>query len=390
MSEFFPPRVVALPPEVERLARGARFVGMAGTAALVAGWLRDPAQFHRSYLLGVVFWSGLATGCLALLMVQHLTGGAWGLVIRRVLESATRTLPLMALLFVPIAFGLPHVYVWARPETAGALQHRQVYLNGPFFLGRTGLYFAAWMLLAYFLNRWSREEDDWRPPPSDRRFRLLSAPGLVVYGLTTTFAGIDWVMSLDPYWGSTIFGVLIMGGQGLSALAFAVVALYLVRHAAPLASRLHPQHFHDLGNLLLAFVLLWTYFAFSQFLIVWSGNLPEEITWYVRRRAGGWPWVAALIALAHFAVPFLLLLVRTTKRHAARLAAVATLLLGMRMVDTFYLIVPEFHPEGVRVHWMDFAALSGLGGWWLTAFARQLAARPLLPRRVTEVGEADA
>lgn len=391
MSAFT--RVVELPAALERASRAAAGIAALGTLALLVGWLRDPTQFYRSYLLGAIFWTGLATGCLALLMVQHLTGGAWGLVIRRVLEAAARTLPVVALLFSPLATGLPHVYLWARPDAVAAdasLRFKPLYLNAPFFLGRATFYFGAWIVLALVLTRWSQEEDERVPPPTDRRFRLLSAPGLLVYGVTTTFAAVDWVMSLDPHWGSTIFGVLIMGGQGLAALAFATAMLYLLRATPPLDRIVRVQHFHDLGNLLLAFVMLWTYLAFSQFLIIWSGNLPEEIPWYLDRMRGGWPWVAALLAAAHFAAPFLLLLMRATKRQPARLAAVAAWLLLMRMVDTFYLVAPTFHPEGVQIHWMDVAAPLALGSWWLLAFLRYLAARPLVPRPILEVRSSHA
>jgi hypothetical protein len=375
-------------PAIARFERRALLVGVAGLALCAVGALVSPAQFFRSYLFGYVFWIGIALGCLAIVMLHHLSGGAWGLVIRRPLESATRTLPLLALLFVPIAVGIPSLYAWAGPEAASdaVLQHKRPYLNVGFFLARAVLYFIAWNAVAYILNRWSLEQDA-GPGAADpaqqyareRRFRLVSAPGLVVYGLTVTFASIDWVMSLDPHWASTMFGVLFMGGQVLSALAFTIAVLFLLASHEPMASVVSPEHFHDLGKLLLAFVMLWAYFSFSQFLIVWSGNLPEEIPWYLHRLRGGWQWIGIVLIVFHFVLPFLLLLSRDTKRNARTLAAIAGAVVVVRLVDLFWLIAPSFHAERLAVHWLDVAAPAGLGGLWIWFYLRQLRARALLP-----------
>jgi hypothetical protein len=320
-------------------------------------------------------------GSLAIVMVPHLSGGAWGLVIRRVLESATRTMPLVALLFVPLLFGLASLYPWARPDVVAAdvaLQRKQAYLNVPFFIARTAIYFALWGGIAFFLNRWSLEQDR-RGTVSDRRFRLLSAPGLLIYGLTVTFMSVDWVMSLDPHWFSTIFGVLFMGGQALSAMAFAIAVLLVLAAYPPLSEIVAPSHFHDLGKLLLAFVMLWAYFAFSQFLIIWSGNLPEEIPWYIHRLHGGWRWVALLIVVGHFVLPFVLLLSRDLKRTGRTLAAVAGLVIVMRLVDLFWMIAPVSREGEFGLHWLDLAAPLGVGGLWLAFYIRQLGSRALLP-----------
>ena len=375
----------ALTDRIDRIGRTAAGAGVVGLVAGGAGAIFMPAAFFRAYLLGFVFLTGLSLGSLAIVMLHHLTGGTWGLVTRRVLEAATRTLPLLALMFVPLVFGLSHLYVWARPEVVqgdAVLQHKQPYLNVPFFLARAAIYFAVWNAVAFLLNRWSREQDDDGATATldgVRRFRVLSAPGLVAYGLTVTFASVDWVMSLDPHWYSTIFGVIVMGGQALSALAFAVAVLFLLREHEPLRGVVQPAHLHDLGKLLLAFVMLWAYFSFSQFLIVWSGNLPEEIPWYLERLHGGWGWVSAFILLAHFVLPFLLLLSRDLKRHAGTLAAIALALIVMRFVDLFWMIAPSLPPAPLWQRWMDVAVPVGLGGVWLAVFARQLAARPVLP-----------
>ena len=226
---------------------------------------------------------GATLGCLALGMVHQLSGGAWGVLIRRPIGAASRVMPIMTALFLPIALSVRSLYSWADPQNVARdeiLQHKHLYLNVPFFLGRAAFYFLVWNALVYFLNRWSLEQDETADPDLARRMQTLSAGGLLAYGLTITFASFDWLMSLDPHWYSTIFGVLVMGGQGLTALAVLTIVLVWLSRRPPLQSVVQPAHFHDLGNLMLAFTMLWAYFSFSQYLIIWSGNLPHEIEWY--------------------------------------------------------------------------------------------------------------
>jgi hypothetical protein len=341
-----------------------------------------PAQFFHAWLISYMLVAGITLGSLALVMLQHLSGGAWGLVIRRVLESATRTLPLVALLFLPLLLGLQRLYAWARPAEVAheeLLLHKRPYLNVPFFLTRALIYFAVWLALAYFLNKWSREQDAQHDPTLARRFQLLSSGGLVAYAITMTFAAIDWVMSLEPEWFSTMFGLLMIGGQALSALAFVIAVVVLLARFEPLTRVLTPSHLHDLGKLMLAFVMLWAYLSFSQFLIIWSGNLPEETPWYIRRLNGGWQYIGLALVVLHFVLPFFLLLSRDLKRHGRRLALVALLVIVMRFVDLFWLIAPAQRTGHLALHWLDVAALIGIGGVWLGAFAWQLQKRPLLP-----------
>jgi len=377
------------PPEVNRLQQRALVVGVVGLALLAVGAFVSLDQFFRSYLVGFIFWTGVTLGCLAIVMLQHLTGGAWGMVIRRPLEAATRTLPLLLVLFLPLAVGVSRIYIWAShnvpegdKELRHALEHKRAYLNLPFFFGRAVFYFAVWLGLAYFLNKWSREQDETGDPGLTGKLQDLSGPGLILYGLTVTFAAVDWVMSLDPTWFSTIFGILLMGGQALSAMAFVITIAVLLARYEPMSHVFTRAHFHDLGKLLLAFVMLWAYFSFSQFLIIWSGNLPEEIPWYLRRFNSGWRVVGLLLVLFHFMLPFVLLLSRDLKRNARLIALTAMVIIVMRFVDVLWLIAPEFHGrQGFSFHWMDLAAPVGLGGIWLWYFAGQLKARPLLPIR---------
>ena len=371
-----------LQPSWDRLQQRVLIVGGGGIVLCGVGAVLNPTQFFRSYLLAYLFWFGIPLGCLAVLMLHHLVGGAWGAVIRRVLESGTRTLPLLALLFVPLLFGLHDLYSWARPETVAAdalLQRKRPYLNVPFFVLRSACYFVVWFTMSYLLNRWSRLQDQTAADPFERRMRLLSGPGLVLYVLTATFASVDWMMSLEPRWFSTIYGILVIVGQLLATLAFAVVVTALLGDAPPLSAVVSPAHFHDLGNLLLAFVMIWAYMAISQFLIIWAGNLPEEITWYLHRTKGGWEWIALGLILFYFALPFLLLLSRGIKQRAQLLVWVATAILVMRVADVFWLVVPAFQPAVISIHWMDITALIGIGGLWVAAFVWQLKGRPLLP-----------
>ena len=324
-------------------------------------------------------------------MVYHLTGGAWGAVIRRVLEAATRTLPLLAMAALPLAFGLGHLYVWTDTAAVMAdpvLAKKVAYLNVPFFLARAALYFVIWTGLALFLNRWSREQDRTGDPACEDRMRKLSGGGILLWGLATTFAAFDWIMSLDPHWFSTIFGILVAGGQGLSTLAFAIAAQYVLARRKLVGDIYRPSYLNDLGNLLFAFVMLWAYFSFSQFLIIWSANLPEEIPWYLHRLVGGWQWVAGFLALFHFFVPFFILLSRRAKRRLAALAGIAAFILAVRLVDVFYLVAPEFNKTALSIHWMDVASFVGLGGLWLAAFGWQLGSWPLLPLHDRELESA--
>jgi hypothetical protein len=385
------PGAYAAPAGLAVLRRGAFAVGAAAAAACLAGAWLDRGQFFRSYLVAVLYWLSIAVGCSAIGMLHHLTRGGWGLMIRRVLEAASGTLPLVALFFAPLLFGLGDLYRWARPDEVRAdahLRHQAIYLNEPFFIVRAALYFAIWCGFAWVLGRLSARQDQGRDPGLARRMQIIAAPGLVLYCLTATFASIDWLMSLDSRWYSTIYGVYFVGGHAIAGMSFAVlVALYLSARGS-MSKAFRPIHFHDYGKLLLTFVVLWAYFAVSQLIIIWSGNLAEEITWYRGRLLGGWSGVSLALVALHFALPFLLLLSREGKRNAGRLSAVAILLLVMRWVDLHWLAAPAFSPERPAFHWLDAATAIALGGLWIGAFAGRLGRRPLLP--VGDPGLAEA
>jgi hypothetical protein len=443
----------------KRLSQQAPRIGAACLVACAVGAWVSPGAFLRSYLVAYCYWLGITLGSLAIVMIQHLTGGGWGLLIRRILEAATRTLPVLTLLFVPLGAslfwptiqpgasrevdeasspnptreqpgtpraaeltnrreagedGIPtaarllapsaspsllaaatipsgsvtpaRLYPWTEPtaDTDPVLRHKRLYLNEPAFLGRAVVYFALWGVLVYPLNRWSRRQEDTGDPRWSARMRLLSGPGLVLYGLSITFAAIDWVMSLQPHWFSTIFAVIFAMAQALAAMSFAIAVLSILAAQPPLAALITPARLRDLGNLLLMFVMLWTYTAFAQFLLTWAGNLPAEIVWYVPRTRGGWQWLAAGLLLCQFALPFLFLLFRNVKDQLRHLVWVARLILVTCFLNLFWQIVPAFPPGELWGHGLDFLAavlaLAGIGGIWMGWFLRQLNCLPLVAR----------
>ncbi|MFZ0311936.1 MAG: hypothetical protein WAL85_04430 [Candidatus Korobacteraceae bacterium] len=371
-----------VPAQAAKWQYRAKTAGIIGVVLCVVGAVTSLDQFLRGYLIAYMFWLGLSLGCLGLLMVQFLSGGFWGLSIRRVLEASSKCLPLMFVLFLPILFGRNHLYQWMNDPSL--TEHNSWYLHTGGFGGwyaRWIIYFVIWIGLAYVLNK----RGDALDSPPDRgalpHFQGLSGLGLVLYSLTISFAAVDWVMSLDPHWGSTIYGLIFLAGQGLSALAFSVIMLTLLTRYSPYREIIKPTQFHDLGKLMLAFVMLFAYFSFSQWLIIWAGNLPEEIGWYLNRIRGGWGVVALIIILFHFALPFALLLSRERKRAGRRLIGIAVFLMFMRVVDIYWYVVPNFAHERGHFYlsiWYVLVPL-GVGGVWLTYFFYNFRQRPLLP-----------
>ncbi len=374
------------PPVVKTIQQRSLIIGVVfAVIAALGAWLR-PDEFFRAYLLAFMAWLGVTLGSMAILMLRHLTKGAWGMVIRRILGAAMRCVPLMAALFIPLLFGIRRLYIWARPLDAIGDKHlrehlqeiTKTYLTVNGFIIRAAIYFAIWCALSFFLTKWSAEQD--HPPMRDNsaRFKALSGPGLILYGFTITFAVIDWIMSIDPSWISTIFGLSFLIGQVLSALCFAVVVERILFRYKPMSELLKPAQVHDHGNFMLAFIMVWAYFAFSQWLIIWAGNLPEEITWYMRRLHGGWGYVGLFLVLFHFAVPFVMLISRPFKRDITRLVWLAVWLLLMRYVDLFWVIEPNFSTT-FNVTWLDVVVPIAMGGLWLAYFFRNLSAVPLVP-----------
>lgn len=369
-------------PQLSRIQRLALVVGVVGAVISVIGALISPAQFFYSYLFGYLFWVSLGLGCFGIMMLHHLVGGTWSFVIRRFLESGAMTLLLMAVLFIPIIFGMRQLYLWARPEEVAEvalLQHKAPYLNVPFFVGRAVLYFVIWVGLAYLFNRWSAEQDRTGDPRLVGRMRAFSALGIILFVLTVTFAAYDWMMSLQPEWFSSIYGVIFIAGQAMVTIAFSIILARWLANREPLSHWLSVPVFNDLGNFLMAFIAFWAYVSFSQYLIIYQANLPETVTWYIIRSQGGWQWVTLILIFFHFALPFAVLLARRIKRNERILTAVAIFMMVMHAVDIFWLVMPSLYGEGFYIHWLDFAMLIGIGGFWLAFFIWQLQRKPLLP-----------
>jgi hypothetical protein len=374
---------VPVTPLVDR--RRLRLCLVAGIlcfAICVVGAFFSPVQFFRAYLAAYVLFMGLAPGCMVILMIYHLTGGAWGFLTRRILEAGMRTLPLAAVLFIPVGCGVGYLYPWARPELVAAdkkLQHQHIYLNVPFFWARAVLFFAAWMAMAYLLTRWSDAEDRGTDPEAARKSRRLSGVGLVVYGISLHFASIDWIMSLQPTFHSTIFGPLVAAGQLVSAQALVVIVLAWLVWRPPLVDVVSAETLNDVGNLLLAFLVIWAYMVWFQFMLVWIANLKVDVIWYLPRGRDGWQWVAWSLFVLHFALPFVVLLFRFIKQTPRYLATVAGTVLFMQLVFDYYQVVPAFPGTTIGEHWMDFLTPIAVGGLLLANFLWELGRKPLLP-----------
>lgn len=366
---------------LNRLQMLALIVGGVGLVLLVVGWFLNPAQFFPAYLVGYILWVQVALGCMAILMIYNMTGGGWGYVTQRILRAGMLTLPLLAVLTLPILLGLPVLYEWARPDVVAhdeLLQHKALYLNVPFFIARMVIYFVVWLGLAFLLNRWLLQLDQSFDLDTSRRLRGISGLGLGAFGLTVTFASIDWMMSIEPHWFSTIYGFMFATGAVAAAFAFAIIALNWLMKRTTLAEVVARLNVNDLGNFLLAGVMLWAYMTLSQYLIIWSGNLAEETPWIFRRTTGGWQVVGLLLTIFHFFAPFLVLLSRTVKRRISWLVGVAGLVLFMRWFDLYWLIIPAYH-ENFYLDWLLIVAPIAIGGLWLAVFVWQLKKKSLLP-----------
>jgi len=370
-----------------RLTGSAAAVAAAGLGLTAAGALADPRQALASYLVAFVYWLGIALGALILLSALHASKARWPVVLRRFLETIPQTLPLFAVLFVPIALGLRHVFLWVEPgaltgELARVVAHKRPYLNVPFFLARAAVYFVVWIGVASLLRRWSVRQDLAGGHALTLAQRRLSAASLPFLALTLSFAAFDWMMSIDPRFYSTIFGVYWFAGSFLGAFAVLVIAAAATR-ASPdhFGRHLNADHVHSLGKFLLAFTAFWAYIAFSQFMLIWIANVPEEVPWYIVRTGSPWGRVGIFLALGHFALPFFVLLSRALKRDARRLALVAGWLLLVHWVDLHWVIMPHVHEAGPAVSWLDLTAFVGVGAAFLAALVWRMRGAATVPVR---------
>jgi hypothetical protein len=367
----------------------ALLVGVVASALSLVGAFLDHPQFFHSYLFAWLFWSGISFGSIVVLTMQFLTGGLWGLALRNLALAALATVPLVGLLFLPVLFGMREIYSWANGALGetGAYHHKAQWLNIPFFTARSIFYLALLVTIALLLRRWSLAQSNAKIVPT--RIRTLSATGLIAYVLCMNFASVDWAMSLDPQWYSTIFVIIFVTGHFLGALAFLTALLAWEARDQSLGDAIPAKVFNDLGSMLLAFVIFWTYVAFSQYLIIWSGNLPKEIDWYLQRSQGGWKWFAVALLTVQFLLPFALLLSRAAKRNKQRLFVICVVILLANILANFWLVAPSFHPTGIHVHWLDATVWLALGGFWCALFLRFVERRPWLPRELLEESDHD-
>ncbi|MBL8858413.1 MAG: hypothetical protein JNL28_07920 [Planctomycetes bacterium] len=389
--------------KLDGMQRLALFVGVAGLIGLVIGFTQNPHQFFQSYLFAFFIPLGFALGSLGMTMINYLTGGFWGLGARRIFQAGIRTIPFMVLLFLPLAYAMlthPEAAAggdghgagswWLYPGTDHAFAEanrkvfspeKELWLSGPFMVGRAAFYFLSWIITGFWILKNAKKYDETGDAKADGMTRLISGPGFLFFFLTMTFAAFDWAMSVQPLWFSTMYGVIFIVGQGLSTLAFAIIFLSRVKHLEPFKHFAKPNLFADLATLMFATVMLWAYTSFSQFLIIWSANLKEEAPWYVLRTSHGWQAIAIGLLVLHFALPFFLLLMRRIKKDASFVPFVAALLIVMRFVDVYWQVAPPFQPDGLSVHWLDFAAPVALTGIWVWYFIGRLKAHPLTSPR---------
>lgn len=373
------------PESLTKIQRWSALLVVAVGALCLFGLFVDSAQFYKSYLLAYVFWVDLSVGFLGLTLLHQMAGGRWGNTVQRLFEAGTNTLPLMALAFIPIALNLDKIYPWAAQGASAVdplLQHKAIYLNPTAFISRTILYFALWMGAAWVMNRWWRRRDQGGTGPSLRLEQGFGGLGLVVFVLTASFASFDWVMTLEPDWYSSIYGLIFVCGEALAALTFTIVVLSrLVGGDLKTDSEVkgvegYSRPIADLRNLTVAFVILWAYMQFSQFIITWSGNTDEEISWVLHRGTAGWQAVTLTLIVLHFFAPLLLLISPVIKRSFKALAGLAGIIFLMRWVETFWMAMPSYYTRGLTIHWLDVALSVAVGGLWVGWYVTVLRRAP--------------
>jgi hypothetical protein len=383
-----------LGPQAASVERISGVVGGLGLLLCVAGFFANRAQFFQSYLFAFVYWTGFTLGGLCVLLMAHTVGGKWGATSRRFLEAQMRTLPLMLLFLVVLLVGMKDIYPWTHANLVANnhyLQHKQPYMNVPFFLVRIVIYFAIWLFWGLRVNKMADDQDRTGDPTLSERMRAFSAPGLLIFSMTATFAVIDWVLSTDTQYFSTVYGAMILIGDILQTFALTIIVMILVSRGDRFGGRINAPILHDLGKLMFAFVIFWAYLSASQLIITWPANLPQEAVWYLDRTNGFWKVLAAAVALSMFVIPFLALLSQGLKKDPRRLIWAAAWILVARLIDIFWIVEPPFRnaststplatSSGFTVYWTDAAAFIGVGGIWLYAFLGQLRRRPLLPLR---------
>jgi hypothetical protein len=366
-----------------KLGMLALVVGIIGLIASAAGYFVDSKQFFFSYLTAFVFWLTLGLGGLFFVMLHHLVDAKWSVVLRRIAENLMRVTPIMVVFFIPLTLGLHELFHWTHADAVAAdpiLQSKEPYLNIPFFGIRAAVYFAVWLWLCIDLYRLSiRQDREGHTEGLTKKFRRLSAPGMLLFAVTVTFASFDWMMSLDAHWFSTIFGAYVFSGLFLGTLAMMTLIVMFLRANGQLTSVITEEHYHDLGKLMFAFLIFWAYMAFSQYFLYWYANIPEETIWYKHRWEGGWQVVSLIIVFGHFVIPFFLMLTRAAKRSAKMLTFLGIWFLVVHFVDIHWIVLPNLHKHGAHLSWMDFTTLVGIGGVFIWYLHRMFVSNKVVP-----------
>jgi hypothetical protein len=391
-SHALRPEQVTIPPghswnRIPMIAGGVAVLGIAGCAILGIG---NPKQFYFSWLVSFLFFTSLALGALFFVLIQYAAQGGWGVVLRRIGETVFMTIPLMAILFVPVLFGMHDLFEWTHHEAVESdalLQWKSPYLNVPFFLIRAGLFFVIWSFIALVYYRGSGSQDTTGDPGVSARLRKFAGPGIIVLALTQSFAAIDWIMSLTPHWYSTMFGVYFFAGSFVGFIALLSILAVASRGAGLLDTVISVEHLQDVGKLLFAFTAFWAYIAFSQFFLIWYANLPEETIWFKARMEGSWQTVSILLMAGHFASPFFYLMGRAVKRRGATLALGGAWLLTMHFIDIYWQVMPTLHPEGFSPSILDVAAFLAVGGSFVAVGGWLLRRQALVPLRDPRLAE---
>jgi hypothetical protein len=364
------------------VGRIALTVGIVGLALAAIGLFTDREHFFFAYLTAFTFWVTIALGALFFTMLHHLTGAMWSVVVRRIVESLMAPLPWLFLLFIPILFGLHEIYHWSHADLVASdalLQKKAGYLNPTFFGIRAVIYFVVWSGLAHLLYKTSISQDSGHREEHTKRMRAISAPGMIVFAITTTLAGFDWLMSLDPHWYSTIFGVYFFAGGLWTVLAVITLVAILLRQQGILRDQITVEHYHDLGKLMFAFTIFWTYIGFSQYFLQWYANIPEETTWYLARWVGSWKAVSMVILFGHFVIPFTVMIFRAVKRSVPALRILTIYFLVMHWVDHYWMALPTLYKNGAHFSWIEIATTIGIGGIFVWAFWSKFTRQPIIP-----------
>ncbi len=370
-------------PEENKIATAFFGAGFAGIALSLIGLFVNTEQFFFSYLTSFAFIASLVLGALFFVMLQHITRSGWSVVLRRIPETISLQLVWLGLLFIPILFGMEFLYEWIRPERIAAdelIQHKQPYLNMPFFVIRNVLYFSVWAFLGYKLYRNSVTMDRQASDAIDRQQRVISAPGILLFAFTVAFASFDWLMSMDSGWFSTMFGVYYFAMSFQAVLAVVIALVVYLLHKGLLTNTINQSHLHDLGALLFGFTVFYAYIAFSQFMLIYYANFPKEILWFYYRFEGNWIFLAYLFLIGRFVLPFILLLGKKAKSNHKVLFGVSLWIILLQFLEMHWIVMPILHQESISIHWLDLTLLLAFVGVSAGFFFRQFARHSMVPK----------